>query len=55
MLAFVAQHGIKPLIEEFNMDEEGVAEAIENLQGGKLRYRAVLKVQGGDPRVPLPH
>ena len=44
MLAFAAQHDVKPLIEEFNMDEEGMAAAIAKLQSGKIRYRAVLKV-----------
>ena len=43
MLAFAAQYDVKTLIEEFNMDEEGVAKAIEKLQSGKIRYRAVLK------------
>jgi D-arabinose 1-dehydrogenase-like Zn-dependent alcohol dehydrogenase len=44
MLAFAAQHNVKPLIEEFHMDEKGVAEAIDRLRSGKIRYRAVLKV-----------
>jgi D-arabinose 1-dehydrogenase-like Zn-dependent alcohol dehydrogenase len=44
MLDFAAQHGVKPLIEEFAMDEEGVAEAIAKLKSGNLRYRAVLKL-----------
>jgi len=44
MLAFAAQHNVKPLIEEFKMDEEGVAEAIGKLQSGNIRYRAVLTV-----------
>jgi D-arabinose 1-dehydrogenase-like Zn-dependent alcohol dehydrogenase len=44
MLAFAAQHDVKPLIEKFHMDEEGVAEAIDRLRSGKIRYRAVLKV-----------
>ena len=44
MLAFAAQHGVKPLVEEFKMDDEGMAEAIAKLQSGKVRYRAVLKL-----------
>ncbi len=44
MLAFAARHGVKPVIEEFSLDEEGVAKAIEKLQSGKIRYRAVLRV-----------
>ncbi|KIW30953.1 uncharacterized protein PV07_02641 [Cladophialophora immunda] len=43
MLAFAAHHDIKPLIEEFPMDEAGMAEAVARLQQGKIRYRAVLK------------
>ncbi|KIW70022.1 hypothetical protein PV04_02333 [Phialophora macrospora] len=44
MLAFAAQHDVKPLIEEFHMDEAGVAEAIGKLRSGTIRYRAVLKL-----------
>lgn len=44
MLAFAAHHGIEPVIEEFKMDEAGLAEAVERLQKGKIRYRAVLHV-----------
>ncbi|OQV10465.1 Alcohol dehydrogenase GroES-like domain-containing protein [Cladophialophora immunda] len=43
MLAFAAHHDIKPLIEEFPMDEAGMAEAVARLRQGKIRYRAVLK------------
>ncbi|OAG36719.1 hypothetical protein AYO21_09103 [Fonsecaea monophora] len=43
MLAFAAHHDVKPLIEQFAMDEAGVAEAVTRLQSGKVRYRAVLK------------
>ena len=42
MLAFAALHGIKPVIEEFPMTEEGIKEAMDRLNSGKLRYRAVL-------------
>lgn len=45
MLEFAAQHGIKPLTEEFPMTEEGIAEAIQKLENGKLHFRAVLKSQ----------
>jgi len=45
MLDFAARHEIRPMIEEFPMTEEGIKEAMEKLEGGKLRYRAVLKVQ----------
>jgi len=45
MLEFAARHGIRPMIEEFPMTVEGITEAMGKLEGGKLRYRAVLKVQ----------
>jgi D-arabinose 1-dehydrogenase-like Zn-dependent alcohol dehydrogenase len=43
-LNFAATHGVKPTIEEFSMDEQGVAAAIEKLATGNIRYRAVLTV-----------
>ncbi|KAJ1333958.1 propanol-preferring alcohol dehydrogenase [Microdochium nivale] len=42
MLEFAALHQIKPVIEEFPMTEEGVAEAIEKLEKGDVHFRAVL-------------
>ncbi|KAL1696168.1 chaperonin 10-like protein [Schizophyllum commune] len=42
MLAQVAQHGIKPIIETFPMTEAGIAQAMERVESGKMRYRAVL-------------
>jgi len=44
MLNFAAAHNIKPVIEEFKLDEPGMADALGKLQSGKLRYRAVLHV-----------
>ena len=44
MLAFAADKGVKPIVEEFPMTEEGVAEAIGKLVSGKMRYRGILKV-----------
>ncbi|TVY36397.1 alcohol dehydrogenase [Lachnellula occidentalis] len=48
-LAFAARHGIKPWIEEFPMNAEGLSNALAALEGGKVRYRAVLstEVEGG--------
>jgi D-arabinose 1-dehydrogenase-like Zn-dependent alcohol dehydrogenase len=43
MLQFAARHGIRPAIEEFSLTEEGFTKAIERMESGKLRYRAVLK------------
>jgi len=45
MLKFVARHGIKPQIEEFPMTLDGVAEAFQRLEEGKMRYRGVLCAQ----------
>jgi D-arabinose 1-dehydrogenase-like Zn-dependent alcohol dehydrogenase len=45
MLRFAALHGIKPVVEEFKMDEEGWGKALERLHSGKVRYRAVLSVE----------
>jgi D-arabinose 1-dehydrogenase-like Zn-dependent alcohol dehydrogenase len=42
MLRFAALHGIRPVVEEFSMDEEGWGKALERLHTGKVRYRAVL-------------
>lgn len=42
MLAFAAQHQIKPLIEEFPMDVEGIEKAFKHLEDGNMRYRGVL-------------
>lgn len=42
MLSFVARHNIKPWVDEFAMDIDGVAEAFEKLRSGKVRYRGVL-------------
>lgn len=44
MLTFAAVNDIKPLVEEFKMDEAGFAEAVKKLEDGKIRYRAVLHV-----------
>ena len=40
MLAFTAQHGIKPMIETFPMKEANAA--LDHTRQGKARYRAVL-------------
>lgn len=46
MLAFAGEHKIKPWIEKFPMTLEGVAEAFEKLETGKMRYRGVLVREG---------
>ena len=40
MLAFAAQHGVRPLVEERPMS--GINEALEYVAAGKARYRVVL-------------
>lgn len=42
MLAFAARHGIRPVVETFPMMEEGIKEAMEKLDKGKVQFRAVL-------------
>ena len=46
MLAFSAEHGIKPVIEKFPMNKEGIEEAFEHLDNGEMRYRGVLVAEG---------
>jgi D-arabinose 1-dehydrogenase-like Zn-dependent alcohol dehydrogenase len=42
MLRFAALHGIKPIVQEFPLTKAGIEEAMEKLEEGKVRYRAVL-------------
>jgi D-arabinose 1-dehydrogenase-like Zn-dependent alcohol dehydrogenase len=42
MLQFATRHGIRPKIEEFPLTSDGLVQAMERLESGKLRYRAVL-------------
>ncbi|CAG8971914.1 hypothetical protein HYALB_00007830 [Hymenoscyphus albidus] len=44
MLAFAAQHGVKPMIQRFSMNKEGIEDAFIALKEGKMRYRGVLVV-----------
>ncbi|CBQ72841.1 probable NADP-dependent alcohol dehydrogenase [Sporisorium reilianum SRZ2] len=41
MLVYAARHGIKPMIEEVPMTEEGINNAVERLKKGDVRYRFV--------------
>ncbi|KAI0100951.1 GroES-like protein [Nemania sp. FL0031] len=43
MLQFAALHQIKAVIEVFDMTEEGILDAMEKLDQGKVHFRAVLK------------
>lgn len=42
MLAFAASNDVKPWVEQFELSEKGIADAIDKLNGNKMRYRAVL-------------
>lgn len=42
MLNFAGHHGIKPVIEAFDMSEAGIAQALEKMENGTIRYRGVL-------------
>lgn len=42
MLEFAAVHGIRPVVQKFPMDVEGIEKAIETLKAGSMRYRGVL-------------
>jgi D-arabinose 1-dehydrogenase-like Zn-dependent alcohol dehydrogenase len=44
MLDFASKYGVRPIIEEFPMSEEGAAKAVEKLNDGSIRYRGVLVV-----------
>jgi alcohol dehydrogenase (NADP+) len=51
-LIFAAKHGIKPWIQEFPMTADGLTKALEALDAGKIKYRAVLsKELGSEGRI----
>ena len=45
MLEFAAVHNIKPMIEKFPLDKEGIDKAFEHLDYNEMRYRGVLVAQ----------
>ncbi|KAI9881550.1 MAG: hypothetical protein M1830_000114 [Pleopsidium flavum] len=45
MLEFAAFHGIKPIIQQFPLTVDGITEAMQTLNDGKIRYRGVLVAQ----------
>ncbi|RDW82427.1 NADP-dependent alcohol dehydrogenase [Coleophoma cylindrospora] len=47
VLTFAAKHGIKPWIEEFPMSTQGLSDALDRLEKGEIRYRAVLSTELG--------
>ncbi|KAL2160304.1 hypothetical protein VTH06DRAFT_1477 [Thermothelomyces fergusii] len=42
MLAFAATHAVRPVVQTFPLTEEGIREAMDRLDQGKIHYRAVL-------------
>ncbi|KAG1883335.1 chaperonin 10-like protein [Suillus subluteus] len=42
MLRFAALHKIRPIVEEFPLTKAGIEKAMEKLENGDVRYRAVL-------------
>jgi len=44
MLDFASKNGVRPIVEEFPMTEDGAVNAISKLNDGSIRYRAVLVV-----------
>jgi D-arabinose 1-dehydrogenase-like Zn-dependent alcohol dehydrogenase len=46
MLEFAALHGIRPVIEKFPLSKQGVIDAMQKLDDGKMRYRGVLYAEG---------
>ena len=44
MLDFAARHSVKPIVQKFAMDRDGILNAFEVLKEGKMRYRGVLVV-----------
>lgn len=45
MLEFVARLEVKPVIETFLLNKNGIEEAMKKLDEGKMRYRGVLIAQ----------
>jgi len=42
MLEFAAVHNIKPIIQTFPLSQQGIKDAFQTLEDGKMRYRGVL-------------
>lgn len=41
MFRFCVRHGVRPMVEEYPMTAAGLNQAIADLKGGNVRYRAV--------------
>ena len=42
MLEFAAFHGVRAMVQQYELDLEGVQTAIDDLKAGKMKYKAVL-------------
>ncbi len=42
MLQFAAVHNIKPIVQTFPLSQDGIKDAFQQLEDGKMRYRGVL-------------
>ncbi|KAF2261866.1 hypothetical protein CC78DRAFT_469323 [Lojkania enalia] len=42
MLAFATVHDVKPRVEQFELSEKGIEEAVGKPKGNKMRYRVML-------------
>lgn len=45
MLQFAARKGVKPMVNKFKFDKQGIEEAMKTLEEGHMRYRGVLIAQ----------
>jgi D-arabinose 1-dehydrogenase-like Zn-dependent alcohol dehydrogenase len=46
MLEFAARHAVKPWLEEFELSEAGIADAVDKMAKNQIRYRGVLVAKG---------
>jgi D-arabinose 1-dehydrogenase-like Zn-dependent alcohol dehydrogenase len=42
MLEFAAHHQIKPIVQTFPLNVDGITDAFNRLESGEMRYRGVL-------------
>jgi D-arabinose 1-dehydrogenase-like Zn-dependent alcohol dehydrogenase len=51
LLAFAALHGVRPVVERFELGVKGIESAILRLRSGGVRYRGILVVGGEEQAV----
>ena len=42
---FVAKNNIKPIVQKFPLTADGINKAVETIESGEIRYRAVLEIE----------